>query len=356
MAASTRSRAASRTCSSAPVAAIRSQTASADAWSSERRSSPASSGSRSRAQDQRQRDRAVEQVGAAGLAGALRRAGDVKDVVEKLEGEADRAAEQRQRLVAGRVRAADRAGALEQTRGLQLAAKVIALDLERGVVGVAALGELAERERDRGPGDQLDLAVAGRPAPPPPRRVVSGDGPVPASSRTPARTAGRRAPSAVPPPRPRTPSAGRGEAAHRRGRRRGRASPCAPARSRWRRGSRPARTPGRRTAAPGSAAGACRRRQRGRGVGGEELAVAAHELGEAGLDLAHPRRQPCLGDLHHHRDGRRRRGAVHGARTPEWIAMIPPASSGQRMSLSPAASISAARRSGSGNERTDSGR
>ena len=43
--------------------------------------------------DQRQRDGAVEQVGAARLAGALRRAGDVEDVVEQLEGEADLGAE-----------------------------------------------------------------------------------------------------------------------------------------------------------------------------------------------------------------------------------------------------------------------
>ena len=50
-------------------------------------------GSRGGGLDQRQGDRAVEQVGAARLAGPLRRAGDVEDVVEQLEGEADLGAE-----------------------------------------------------------------------------------------------------------------------------------------------------------------------------------------------------------------------------------------------------------------------
>ena len=46
----------------------------------------------------RQRDRAVEQVRAARLAGALDRARDVEHVVEHLEGEADAAGERAERV------------------------------------------------------------------------------------------------------------------------------------------------------------------------------------------------------------------------------------------------------------------
>ena len=77
------------------MAAIRSQTPTAPAASSARRSISASDGSRSRARISGSVDGAVEQIGAAGLAGALRGAGDVEDVVEQLEGEADLAAEGR---------------------------------------------------------------------------------------------------------------------------------------------------------------------------------------------------------------------------------------------------------------------
>ncbi len=49
-------------------------------------------------EDERQRDRAVEQVGAARLAGALDRAGHVEHVVEHLEGEADAARERAERV------------------------------------------------------------------------------------------------------------------------------------------------------------------------------------------------------------------------------------------------------------------
>ena len=55
-------------------------------------------------EDQRQGDGAVEQVGAARLAGALGRPADVEDVVEQLEGEADLAPEAGQLLRAGRAR------------------------------------------------------------------------------------------------------------------------------------------------------------------------------------------------------------------------------------------------------------
>ena len=76
-----------------------------------------------RAQDERQRDRAVEQVGAAVLAGALGGPGDVEDVVEQLEGEADAAAERAEHLgVAAALERAQLARGLEQPRGLEVAA------------------------------------------------------------------------------------------------------------------------------------------------------------------------------------------------------------------------------------------
>ena len=51
-------------------------------------------------EDQRQGDGAVQEVRAAGLAGALRRARDVEDVVEELEREARSPPEGLERLVA----------------------------------------------------------------------------------------------------------------------------------------------------------------------------------------------------------------------------------------------------------------
>ena len=89
----------------------------------------ASSGSRVAGQDQRQRDRAVEQVGAARLAGALGRPGHVEDVVEDLEGEADPLAERAERLdSAVALERPELARGAEQHRGLQPAALEVALD------------------------------------------------------------------------------------------------------------------------------------------------------------------------------------------------------------------------------------
>jgi hypothetical protein len=75
-------------------------------------------------QDQRERDRAVEQVGSAVLAGPLGRAGDVEHVVEQLEREPDPApelAEHVRRPAA--LERAEPARGLEQPRGLEVAAR-----------------------------------------------------------------------------------------------------------------------------------------------------------------------------------------------------------------------------------------
>ena len=85
------------------------------------------------------------------LPGPLGRAGHVEHVVEQLEGEPDLPAEggaaPPHRALPGQ--APDAAGGFEETRGLQRAAPQVALLTERGVVGVPALRELPERQRDR---------------------------------------------------------------------------------------------------------------------------------------------------------------------------------------------------------------
>ena len=99
LASATTASARSRASSSAPVAAIRSHSASAC-------SGPLQRAQVDRGQlrlalageDQRQRDGAVEQVGAPRLARALDRPGDVEHVVEQLEGEADAAGERAERV------------------------------------------------------------------------------------------------------------------------------------------------------------------------------------------------------------------------------------------------------------------
>ena len=102
----------------------------------------------------------VEQIGTARLAGALGRAEDVEDVVEQLKGEADLAAEARQRVLLGPgALGADHAGALEEGGGLQPAAVHVALGGDLDVEGVAALRQLAAGQGDRGAGEQLDLAA-----------------------------------------------------------------------------------------------------------------------------------------------------------------------------------------------------
>ena len=75
------------------MAAIRSQTASAPAASSDAQVELGQRGVTLAGEDQGQGDGPVEEVGAASLTGPLGRTGDVEHVVEELEGEADLAAE-----------------------------------------------------------------------------------------------------------------------------------------------------------------------------------------------------------------------------------------------------------------------
>ena len=78
---------------------------------------PAQLGSHAPGEDQRQRDRAVQQVGAAGLAGALGRSRHVEHVVEQLEGQPDLLAEapERDRPAQGDRRTARPAGRTPRT-------------------------------------------------------------------------------------------------------------------------------------------------------------------------------------------------------------------------------------------------
>jgi hypothetical protein len=124
----------SRASSSAPVAAIRSHSASAcEGPLSERQVERRELRLTFSGQDEGQCDRAVEQIRAARLARALDRARHVQHVVEHLEGQPDAPRERAQRL-GERARAFHRreraqpAGGLEQRRRLQLAAPQVALD------------------------------------------------------------------------------------------------------------------------------------------------------------------------------------------------------------------------------------
>ena len=231
-----RSRApARRASSSAPVAAMRSHSSSA----ARRRASRAGrararSGSRSRARMKRQRDGAVEQVGAAVLAGPLGRAADVEHVVEQLEGEPDAAPERAERRRASRVAAlrARRAGRRPRTGARSSARSAqVALDADAGVPGVRALAAARRGER----------ASSRRTAPAPPPRRRCGQLGERAREQQVAGRDRRRAPGAGA-----RPSARRAAARRRRGRRRGRAWPCA----RARRPSPRARAPLARRASP----------------------------------------------------------------------------------------------------------
>ena len=163
-------------------------------------------------EDERQRDGAVEQVGAAGLAGAL--AGPETSSTSSRSWKASpmRRPNAPSASAVGAPpppQRAERAGGLEQPRGLQLAAAQVALDASRArprrrraaAARPRASAELASRER-------AQLRRRGRCA-----RAREGA----------RRTAGRRSrsPPRGPPRRP--PSAVRGAAARRRARRRGRA-------------------------------------------------------------------------------------------------------------------------------------
>ena len=164
-------------------------------------------------EDQRQRDRAVEQVGAAVLAGALGRARDVEHVVEQLEGEPDPAAEVARAAVrvAAALERAQPARGLEQPRGLEVAARAGSARAGRSTSQASARcssSPAASAERRVGEHAHLVGAAVARPA-----------------RRTRARTAGRRWRSRSRGRRWPRPSAARAAARRRRARRRGRASP-----------------------------------------------------------------------------------------------------------------------------------
>ncbi len=298
--------------------------------------------------DQRQVDGAVEQVGAAGLPRALERPRDVEHVVEELEGEADLAAEGSE-LVAARAagaEAADAAGSLEQARRLQRAAVEVAVLADARVVGVAPLCQLPERQRDRG-------------------RAELGDGDGPARGRQLGEGAGEEE---VTHPdgcvAARAGDDGRAAAAHRgavehvvvdEG---GHVDQLDRDRGAERALGLAARADQDQQGTQALAAG----RERRLRVGAQLGSVAGGDLGEPPLDLREPGGQPVARGLHHHRHGRRHGGVPHAGFSPLaffaalWIAMMPPASSSQRMDSKPAASIFAASSSGSGKLRTDSGR
>ena len=92
------------------------------------------------------------------------------------------------------------------------------------------------------------------------------------------------------------------------------------------------------------------------GLAAELGPVTDRDLSEAALDLRQARRQPGARGVHHRGDRWWDGGPGHFERVPLWMAMIPPASSSQRISVKPAASIFAASSRGSGKLRTDSGR
>ena len=105
----------------------------------------------------------------------------------------------------------------------------------------------------------------------------------------------------------------------------------------------------RRRAGPAADAGACLPRPGSPSASAaEQLAVPAALLAQQLLDLAQPRRQPAARGVEDRGDRRRNGRAAGHPRTPLWIAMIPPASTVQRIRSSPAASIISARRGGRG--------
>src|SRR5204862_3593926 len=135
-------------------------------------------------EDQGERHGAVEQIGATSLPGSLGRPRDVQDVVEELECQADLAAERlegadgvgaRRGTIGTREGAerhpagsavdvasdpADHARALEEPRGLELAALHVPLGRDRKIEGIPALGQLSQGKGYGRPGQELDLPLA----------------------------------------------------------------------------------------------------------------------------------------------------------------------------------------------------
>src|SRR5436305_5281590 len=107
-------------------------------------------------EDQRERRRALAEVGAGDLAGLDRFAGAVEDVVRDLERDSEREAELAEPAVAA---AAEQARRLEQLPRLERAALEVTLDARFGVVRLRALERLAPRERERRARQDADRGV-----------------------------------------------------------------------------------------------------------------------------------------------------------------------------------------------------
>ena len=293
-----------------------------------RRSSAASAGSLLAGEDQRQRHGAVEQVGAAVLAGALGRPAHVEQVVEHLERDAEvlrrtpRAPRPRAAGARPRQRAQP-AGGREQARGLQPAAQHVALLVDV----VAGRRRGAARARPRASARHASASTRTWSL-----VVVRGQQRERAREQ---RSRRWRSPSA----RPRVGEHGRrGRAAGRRGRprRRGPASPCGPARR------PPRRAPARRPRSPPAHRKTSSGRRRLPPAASVPAAASAQHLAVAGRDLL----EQALGPFRSARasgprraaptssDGAHPRSAAGTA--PEWIATMPPASTTYRTSRRPA--------------------
>ena len=275
-------------------------------------------------EDQRQRHRAVEQVGAARLAGALRRAADVEHVVEQLEREADLA---RRRSGAARLLAALPAQARRSRRRTRTGARSSAgsargsarspIDVSKASWRWASSPRASATEAAP---SRADGALASR---------VGGE-----LARTRARTAGRR---------PRCARRGPGCGDHRRAAppQRGRVEDVVVDQGRHvdqldrRRGPdrRLARARRPRRAGRASGAAACRRPR----ASPRPRPRAAPPCPADASRPAAPRPPPsgagsqALGGVEHRGDrrraaGQRPVGPLTALGCPLWIAMIPPAS------------------------------
>ena len=297
-------------------------------------------------EDQRQRHRAVQQVGAARLAGQLARTRDVQHVVEHLEREPDPLAERSRARRPGRrprsrrARRRPRTGRRSSARSDRSSARA-----RRPAPRVRALHQLAARRAPAG------AATA-------PAAVADADR-CARARRTRVRTAGRRSrsprrrPAAAKTVRPPAPQRRR-----RRARRRGRASPRGSARPR----PRPrelARVPRRRDA------GGEEHEQRAQplAAGGDRRHACSSPSSRAVRpvgQLAHAELEPAPSAARRARPPAartaRRHCRAHMRTSPTCIAMMPPAVSGTRSSRSPDSAITAASASGPGKRRTELGR
>ena len=274
------------------------------------------------------------------LAGALRGPGDVEHVVEQLEREPDRAPEAAQQVLGAAAERAEPARGLEQPRGLEVAAAVVALAADRRVPRVLALEQLALRERRGGVGEQphgLRAPARGELRERAREQQVAGRG----RHRAPGHRDHRRAPAAQ-----------RRRVEHVVVHERGRVHQLHGHRA-------PQHRVGVARLGPGGheheqrpqplAAGGDRRA----GVLGQHGAVGARELGQARLEALHQLRDVRAAGLDDRGD---RLGAGHQALVPECRAMIPPAVRIQRTSTSPAAAITPPSSLGPGKRLTELGR